>query len=67
MESLVILHARLVLTIVLAPFLATAFAIVQAWERAVSWRDLALLVGLYIPISRICNRNLNPSDLNTTD
>ena len=33
------------LTIVLAPFLATAFAIVQLWERAVSWRDLALLAG----------------------
>src|ERR1700682_1869523 len=41
----------LVLTIVLAPFLATAGAIVQGWERAVSWGDLALLAGLYIPIS----------------
>ena len=41
----------LVLTVVLAPFLATAFAIVQLWERAVTWRDLALLAGLYIPIS----------------
>ncbi len=45
------LQKALVLAIVLAPFLATAFAIVQLWERAVSWRDLALLVGLYIPIS----------------
>jgi len=45
------LQRVLVLTIVLTPFLATAFAIVQLWERAVSWRDLALLVGLYIPIS----------------
>jgi stearoyl-CoA desaturase (delta-9 desaturase) len=45
------LQKALVLTIVLAPFLATAFAIVQVWERAVSWRDLALLVGLYVPIS----------------
>jgi stearoyl-CoA desaturase (delta-9 desaturase) len=46
-----LLQKALVLTIVLAPFLATAFAIVQLWERAVSWRDLALLAGLYIPIS----------------
>jgi stearoyl-CoA desaturase (delta-9 desaturase) len=45
------LQKALVLTIVLAPFLATAFAIVQLWERAVSWRDLALLAGLYIPVS----------------
>ncbi len=41
----------LVLVVVLVPFLATAFAVVQLWERAVSWRDLALLVGLYVPIS----------------
>jgi stearoyl-CoA desaturase (delta-9 desaturase) len=46
-----LLQKALVLTIVLAPFLATAFAVVQLWERAVSWRDLALLAGLYIPIS----------------
>src|SRR6476661_3911400 len=45
------LQKALVLTIVLAPFLATAFAIVQVWGRAVTWRDLALLVGLYVPIS----------------
>src|ERR1700730_18056309 len=45
------LQKALVLTIVLAPFVATAFAVVQLWERAVSWRDLALLFGLYIPIS----------------
>lgn len=41
----------LVLVIVLVPFLATAFAIVQLWDRAVTWRDLALLFGLYVPIS----------------
>jgi stearoyl-CoA desaturase (Delta-9 desaturase) len=46
-----LLQKALVLTIVLAPFLATAFGIVQLWERAVSWRDLALLAVLYIPIS----------------
>jgi stearoyl-CoA desaturase (Delta-9 desaturase) len=41
----------LVLIAVVAPFLATAFAVVQLWERAVTWRDLALLFGLYLPIS----------------
>jgi len=45
------LQKALVLVIVLAPFLATGFAIVQLWERGVHWGDLALLVGLYIPIS----------------
>src|SRR5579859_2822144 len=41
----------LVLIAVVAPFVATAYAVVQLWERAVTWRDLALLFGLYIPIS----------------
>src|SRR5260221_6801296 len=41
----------LVLVAVLAPFLATAYGIVQLWERAVTWRDLALLFGMYVPIS----------------
>jgi stearoyl-CoA desaturase (delta-9 desaturase) len=45
------LQKVLVLTIVLAPFLATGFAVVQLWDRAVNWRDLAMLIGLYIPIS----------------
>ncbi|MCA1645430.1 MAG: acyl-CoA desaturase [Chloroflexi bacterium] len=41
----------LVLLVVVGPFLATTMAVVQLWERAVSWRDLALLFGMYIPIS----------------
>jgi stearoyl-CoA desaturase (Delta-9 desaturase) len=41
----------LVLLIVVAPFLATAFAIFQLWDRGVGWREVGLLVGLYIPIS----------------
>src|SRR5205814_8611678 len=41
----------LVLVAVVAPFLATAYGIVQLWERAVNWRDLALLFGMYVPIS----------------
>ena len=40
-----------VLVVVVAPFIATAVAIVQLWQWAVTWRDLALLVGLYVPIS----------------
>ncbi len=40
-----------VLVVVVAPFIATGAAIVQLWQWAVSWRDLALLVGLYLPIS----------------
>jgi len=41
----------LVVVAVVAPFLATAYGIVQLWERAVTWLDLALLFGLYLPIS----------------
>jgi len=52
-------HARLgepvrraaVLVVVVAPFVATGIAIVQLWQWAVTWRDLALLLGLYVPIS----------------
>jgi len=40
-----------VLVVVVAPFLATAFAIVQLWQWAVTWSDLALLVVMYLPIS----------------
>jgi stearoyl-CoA desaturase (delta-9 desaturase) len=40
-----------VLFVVVSPFVATAFAGVQLWERALSMRDLLLLFGLYVPIS----------------
>ena len=40
-----------VLVVVVAPFIATAVAIVQVWQWAVTWRDLALLIGMYLPIS----------------
>jgi stearoyl-CoA desaturase (delta-9 desaturase) len=36
-----------VLVVVIVPLLATAFAIHLLWQRAVSWRDLALLLVLY--------------------
>jgi stearoyl-CoA desaturase (Delta-9 desaturase) len=41
----------LVALIVIAPFVATGVAVTQLWDRAVTWRDLALLIGLYVPIS----------------
>jgi stearoyl-CoA desaturase (delta-9 desaturase) len=40
-----------VLVVVVAPFVATGFAIVQLWQWAVTWRDLALFVAMYLPIS----------------
>ena len=40
-----------VLVVVGAPFLATGVAIVQLWQWAVTWSDLALLIGMYLPIS----------------
>jgi stearoyl-CoA desaturase (Delta-9 desaturase) len=46
-----LIQKAVVLLIVVIPFVATAFAIQQLWDRGVNWRDLALLVGLYIPIS----------------
>ena len=44
-------HKALVLIVVLGPFVAAVAACQQLWDRAVSWRDVALLVALYIPIS----------------
>src|SRR3712207_4056587 len=41
----------LVLALVLVPFLAVAVAIWHLWQRYVSLQDLALLIGLYVPIS----------------
>jgi stearoyl-CoA desaturase (delta-9 desaturase) len=45
------LHKTVVLATVIAPFVATLFAIVQVWQWAVTWSDLILLVVLYVPIS----------------
>ena len=45
------LHKVIVLAVVVIPFLATGVAIWQLWERYVTWLDMALLVGLYVPIS----------------
>jgi stearoyl-CoA desaturase (Delta-9 desaturase) len=45
------LHRAIVLIMVVGPFLATIYAIVQLWQWAVDWPDLVLLVGMYIPLT----------------
>ena len=45
------IHRSLVLLIVVAPFVAAGVAIWQLWDRVVGWRDIALLVGLYVPVA----------------
>jgi stearoyl-CoA desaturase (delta-9 desaturase) len=40
-----------ILTLVLAPPAGTALAMRLLWQQVVGWSDIALLVGLYIPIS----------------
>ena len=46
-----LLHKTVVLLVVLGPLFATSIAVQQLWDRGVSGRDVALLVGLYIPIA----------------
>src|SRR5579871_4174760 len=41
----------LMLALVLIPFAGTLFAMRLLWQRAVSWNDLFLMVGMYIPVS----------------
>lgn len=45
------IRKALVLVIVVVPLAGTVFAIRLLWNRAVDWSDIALMVGLYIPIS----------------
>jgi stearoyl-CoA desaturase (delta-9 desaturase) len=40
-----------VLVVVVVPYIATGVAIVHLWQWAVTWQDLPLLIGLYLPIS----------------
>lgn len=44
------LHRTITALVTLIPFLALGFAGWQVWDRALHWRDLALLVALYVPI-----------------
>jgi stearoyl-CoA desaturase (delta-9 desaturase) len=51
LRSSEIIRRAVVLVVVVAPFLATLFAIVQLWQWAVTWQDLVLLLVMYAPIS----------------
>jgi len=42
------LHKVVLVVMVVGPLVATAYAIVLLWNRAVSWPDLAILAGMYI-------------------
>ena len=40
-----------ILTLVLVPLAGTMLAIRLLWQRAVDWGDIALMAGLYVPVS----------------
>ena len=44
-------HKLTVLIVVIVPLLGVIIAMRLLWERAVDWGDVALLIGMYIPIS----------------
>jgi stearoyl-CoA desaturase (delta-9 desaturase) len=44
-------QSAVVLAIVVIPFVALGIAVWQLWDRAVTWRELAWLVGMYLPIA----------------
>jgi stearoyl-CoA desaturase (delta-9 desaturase) len=44
-------YTAVLLSVVVIPFLALGVAIWQLWDRAITWQDLAWLVGMYIPIA----------------
>lgn len=46
-----IVRKSVILTLVLVPLAGTILAMALLWQRAVGWGDVALLVGLYLPIS----------------
>lgn len=41
------LYKGIVLVVVIAPLLATVYAMVSLWQHAVTWTDIALLLGMY--------------------
>lgn len=46
-----ILHKFTILALVVIPLFGMLVAILMLWNRAVDWLDIALMVGLYVPIS----------------
>ncbi len=45
------LKKTIILALVAIPLLGTLLAIKMLWDRAVGWGEIALMVGLYIPVS----------------
>jgi stearoyl-CoA desaturase (Delta-9 desaturase) len=46
-----LIHRAIILLLVALPLAGVVLAIGLLWQRAVGWRDVALLLGLYIPVS----------------
>jgi stearoyl-CoA desaturase (delta-9 desaturase) len=46
-----LLHRTLIVLLVLLPLAGVMLAIRLLWQRAVGWSDIALLLGLYVPVS----------------
>ncbi len=46
-----LVYRVIVLALVIVPLAGTLLAVRLLWQRAVDWSDIALLIGLYIPIS----------------
>jgi stearoyl-CoA desaturase (Delta-9 desaturase) len=44
-------HRLAIVALVVIPLLGVVLAIRMLWNRAVGWEDIALMVGLYVPIS----------------
>ncbi|MFN8558061.1 MAG: acyl-CoA desaturase [Dehalococcoidia bacterium] len=46
-----VIHKTIILALVIVPLVGTVYAIWLLWQRAVDWSDVALMLGLYVPIS----------------
>ncbi len=46
-----LLNKSIILTTVVVPLLGTLYAMILLWNRLVGWGDVALMLGLYVPIS----------------
>jgi stearoyl-CoA desaturase (Delta-9 desaturase) len=46
-----LVHKATVLALVVIPFAGVVIALRMLWDRAANWGDIALMLGLYVPIS----------------
>lgn len=46
-----LVHKVIILALVIVPLVGTVLAMRLLWQRAAGWGDVALMIGLYIPIS----------------